>query len=60
MGINKAVARWSIGNLGDPVVLVAVSLVLLVAYGSVTRPVQSVADIVQRGSATATHCGSMT
>ena len=31
MGINKAVARWSIGNLGDPVVLVAVSLVLLVA-----------------------------
>jgi ABC-type antimicrobial peptide transport system permease subunit len=31
VGINKAVARWSIGNLGDPVVLVAVSLVLLVA-----------------------------
>jgi ABC-type lipoprotein release transport system permease subunit len=29
VGINKAVARWSIGNLGDPVVLVAVSLVLM-------------------------------
>jgi predicted permease len=30
VGLNKVVARWSIGNLNDPVVLVAVSLVLLV------------------------------
>jgi predicted lysophospholipase L1 biosynthesis ABC-type transport system permease subunit len=29
-GLNKVVAQWSIGNLNDPVVLVAVSLVLLV------------------------------
>jgi ABC-type antimicrobial peptide transport system permease subunit len=29
-GLNKFVAPWSIGNLNDPVVLVAVSLVLLV------------------------------
>src|SRR5205823_13405517 len=28
--LNKVVARWSIGNLNDPVVLVAVSLVLFV------------------------------
>lgn len=28
--LNKVVAQWSIGNLNDPVVLVAVSLVLLV------------------------------
>lgn len=28
--LNNVVARWSIGNLSDPVVLVAVSLVLLV------------------------------
>jgi len=30
VGLNKFVAQWSIGNLNDPVVLVAVSLVLLV------------------------------
>jgi predicted lysophospholipase L1 biosynthesis ABC-type transport system permease subunit len=30
VGLNKVVARWSIGNLNDPVVLGAVSLVLLV------------------------------
>src|SRR3954463_16342258 len=31
MGLNDVVAQWSIGNLNDPVVLVAVSLVLFVA-----------------------------
>jgi ABC-type antimicrobial peptide transport system permease subunit len=30
VGLNTVVARWSIGNLEDPVVLVSVSLVLLV------------------------------
>jgi ABC-type antimicrobial peptide transport system permease subunit len=30
VGLNKVVAQWSIGNLNDPVVLVAVSLVLCV------------------------------
>jgi predicted permease len=30
VGLNQVVAQWSIGNLNDPVVLVAVSLVLLV------------------------------
>lgn len=30
VGIKKVVAQWSIGNLNDPVVLVAVSLVLFV------------------------------
>jgi ABC-type antimicrobial peptide transport system permease subunit len=30
VGLNKVVARWSIGNLNDPIVLVAVSLVLCV------------------------------
>jgi ABC-type antimicrobial peptide transport system permease subunit len=30
VALNKVVAQWSIGNLNDPVVLVAVSLVLLV------------------------------
>jgi predicted permease len=30
VGLNRVVAQWSIGNLKDPVVLVAVSLVLLV------------------------------
>lgn len=30
VGLNKVVARWSIGNLNDPLVLVAVSLVMLV------------------------------
>jgi predicted permease len=31
VGLDKVVARWSIGTLNDPIVLVAVSLVLLVA-----------------------------
>jgi len=31
VGLNEVVAQWSIGNLNDPVVLVAVSLVLFVA-----------------------------
>jgi putative ABC transport system permease protein len=31
VGLNTVVARWAIGNLNDPVVLVAVSLVLFVA-----------------------------
>jgi ABC-type antimicrobial peptide transport system permease subunit len=31
VGLNKVVAQWSIGNLDDPVVLVAVSLVLFIA-----------------------------
>ena len=30
VGLNKVVARWSMSNLNDPVVLVAVSLVLFV------------------------------
>jgi hypothetical protein len=30
VGLNKVVTQWSIGNLSDPVVLVAVSLVLFV------------------------------
>ena len=30
VGLNKVVAHWSVGNLNDPVVLVAVSLVLFV------------------------------
>jgi predicted permease len=30
VGLNKVVAHWSIGNLNDPVVLVAVSLVLFI------------------------------
>ena len=30
VGLNKVVAQWSIGNLNDPAVLVAVSLVLFV------------------------------
>src|SRR4029078_3627944 len=31
VGLNKVVAQWSIGNLNDPVVLAAVSLVLFIA-----------------------------
>jgi ABC-type antimicrobial peptide transport system permease subunit len=31
VGFDKVVAQWSIGNLNDPVVLVAVSLVLCLA-----------------------------
>ena len=30
VGLNQVVAQWSIGNLNDPLVLVAVSLVLCV------------------------------
>ena len=30
MGLNRVAAQWSIGNLTDPIVLVAVSLVLVV------------------------------
>ena len=30
MGLNRVVAQWSIGNLNDPIVLVAVCLVLFV------------------------------
>jgi ABC-type antimicrobial peptide transport system permease subunit len=30
VGLDTVVARWSIGNLNDPIVLVAVSLVLVV------------------------------
>jgi ABC-type antimicrobial peptide transport system permease subunit len=30
VGLNKVVARWSIGNLNDPIVLVAVGLALFV------------------------------
>jgi hypothetical protein len=30
VGLNQVVAQWSIGNLNDPVVLVAVSPVLFV------------------------------
>ena len=37
VGLNKVVAQWSIGNLNDPVVLVAVSLVLFVADDDVRR-----------------------
>jgi ABC-type antimicrobial peptide transport system permease subunit len=31
VGLNTVVARWSVGNLNDPVVLVAVSVVLFAA-----------------------------
>jgi ABC-type antimicrobial peptide transport system permease subunit len=31
VGLNKIIAHWSIGNLKDPVVLIAVSLVLFSA-----------------------------
>jgi ABC-type lipoprotein release transport system permease subunit len=31
VGLNRVVAQWSIGDLNDPIVLVAVSLVLFVA-----------------------------
>jgi ABC-type lipoprotein release transport system permease subunit len=31
VGLDKVVAQWSIGNLDDPVVLAAVSLVLFIA-----------------------------
>jgi predicted permease len=46
VGLNKVVAQWSIGNLNDPVVLVAVSLVLLVVtMMSVAIPANRAASI---------------
>jgi putative ABC transport system permease protein len=46
VGLNKAVAQWSIGNLSDPVVLVAVSLVLfVVAMMSAAIPANRAASI---------------
>jgi predicted permease len=46
VGLDKIVARWSIGNLNDPVVLVGVSLVLcVVAMTAVAIPANRVASI---------------
>jgi len=46
VGLNKVVAQWSIGTLNDPVVLVAVSLVLLVvAMMSAAIPANRAASI---------------
>src|SRR3954467_6291110 len=46
VGLNKVVAQWSIGNLNDPVVLVAVSLVLfVVTMMSVAIPANRAASI---------------
>jgi ABC-type lipoprotein release transport system permease subunit len=46
VGLNKVVAQWSIGNLNDPVVLVAVSLVLLVVtMMSAANPANRAASI---------------
>jgi predicted permease len=46
VGLNRVVAQWSIGNLNDPVVLVAVSLVLGVAtMMSVAIPANRAASI---------------
>ncbi len=46
VGLNKVVAQWSIGNLNDPVVLVAVSLVLfIVAMMSASIPAIRAASI---------------
>jgi predicted permease len=51
VGLNKVVAQWSIGNLNDPVVLVAVSLVLfVVAMMSAAIPANRAASI-QSGDA---------
>jgi predicted permease len=45
-GLNKVVAQWSIGNLNDPVVLVAVSLVLsVVTMMSAAIPANRAASI---------------
>ncbi len=45
-GLNKLVAQWSIGNLNDPVVLVAVSLVLsVVTMMSAAIPANRAASI---------------
>jgi predicted permease len=46
VGLNKVVARWSIGNLNDPVVLVAVSFVLsVVTMMSAAIPANRAASI---------------
>jgi predicted permease len=46
VGLNTVVAQWSIGNLNDPVVLVAVSLVLcVVAMMSAAIPANRAASI---------------
>ena len=46
VGLNKVVAQWSIGKLNDPVVLVAVSLVLcVVTMMSAAIPVNRAASI---------------
>jgi predicted permease len=46
VGLNKVVARWSIGNLNDPIVLVAVSLVLcVVTMMSAAMPANRAASI---------------
>jgi ABC-type antimicrobial peptide transport system permease subunit len=46
VGLNKVVAQWSIGNLNDPVVLVAVSLVLVaVAIMAAAIPANRAASI---------------
>jgi ABC-type lipoprotein release transport system permease subunit len=46
VGLNKVVAQWSIGDLNDPIVLVAVSLVLLVVtMMSVAIPANRAASI---------------
>jgi len=46
VGLNKVVAQWSIGNLNDPVVLVAVSLVLcVVTMMSAAIPANQAASI---------------
>ena len=44
-GLNKVVARWSVGTLNDPVVLVAVSLVLFVVTMSAGIPANRAASI---------------
>jgi ABC-type lipoprotein release transport system permease subunit len=46
VGLNKVVAQWSIGNLNDPAVLVAVSLVLaVVAMMAAVIPANRAASI---------------
>jgi ABC-type antimicrobial peptide transport system permease subunit len=46
VGLDKVAAQWSIGNLNDPVVLVAVSLVLcLVTMMSAAIPANRAASI---------------
>jgi putative ABC transport system permease protein len=51
VGLNRVVAQWSIGNLNDPVVLVAVSLVLFVAtMMSAAIPANRAASIQPAGA----------